>query len=446
MTTQSQTKPEILRDMGDGVIIRRLEERDLDGLAALHTEVFSPRAAKDARSVIDGTWAIGQRDHFLIAEDTTTGKIVSSLTLLRKTFTFGDAITFGVGVPEWVLTHPDYRRKRLIRAQTEIVHEWSEARGDLMQVIGGIPNYYRQFGYDMALEMGPLRVGFKSYVPKLKEGETEPYRVRPATTADVPFIVATAAHAHQRYLITSGSDATYWDGLIRRAQSDDPFRHIVAIVETPEGDPIGYLVHFAWARDHQIGVSHFELKAGVSWLPVALPVVRYLCAKGEEYAARENKEFGTFGFFLGTEHPLFEVLDDKLPRSVGAYAWYVRIPDLPAFIRHIAPVLEARLARSALPNHTGDLKLSFYRSGLRLAFEHGKLVTVEPWQPTTGTGEDPAEPTDAAFPDLTFYQLLLGYRTLEQLEATRPDIFHEGDGPRALLRALFPRQISHVWL
>ncbi len=446
MTTQPQTKPEILRDMGDGIIIRRLTENDRVGMSDLQLAVFGTRADADVRAVLDGTWTIGQRDHFLVAEDTATGQLVSSLGLLQKTFTYGAAITYGVGVPEWVLTRPEYRRKGLIRAMMEIVHGWSATRGDLLQVIGGIPHYYRQFGYDMALEMGPLRVGFKSYIPELKEGETEPYRVRAATAADVPFIVEVAAYARQRYLIANLSDATYWDGLIRRAASDDPFRHIVAIVETPAGEPVGYLVHGSWTHVHQIVVSHFELKPGVSWLPVALPVVRYLCATGAAYAAGANKEFGTFGFLLGNNHPLYEVLDDKLPRSVGDYAWYVRIPDLPAFIRHIAPVLEDRLAHSVLPNHTGDLKLSFYHSGLRLAFDHGKLAAVEPWQPTTGTGENPAEPTDAAFPDLTFYQLVLGYRTLEQLEATRPDCWHEGDGPRALLHALFPRQTSHVWL
>ena len=30
-------------------------------------------------------------------------------------------------------------------------------------------------------------------------------------------------------------------------------------------------------------------------------------------------------------------------REEPPYAWYVRVPDMPAFLRHIAPVLEARL-------------------------------------------------------------------------------------------------------
>lgn len=440
MHTQITASP-ILRDMGDGLVIRRPTEADIEPLLAMETEVFDSRAAADVRAVITGDWAIGRLDQFVIAEDTKTRQIVSSLGLLDKTFTY-EGIPFGVGVVEWVLTRPDYRRRGLIRAQIEIVHQWSEARGDRMQIIGGIPNYYRQFGYDMALEMAVARVGFKSYVPKLKEGEIEPYRVRPATLADVPFILMVGSYARQRYAITNVEQAAYWEGMIRRAQSDDPWRQAVTIVETNEGDAAGYLVHFTWLRgEHQIAVSHFELRPGVSWLAVALPVTRYLCARGEEFAQRDGKAFGTFVYYLGTDHPIYEVLDDLLPRRFPPYAWYVRIPDVAGFIRHIAPALEARLARSVLPGHTGDLKLSFYRSGLRLAFENGTLTTVEPWMPEPGEGKG----GDAAFPELTFFQLLLGYRTLEAMEAI-PDCWHEGDGPRALLRALFPRRVSDLWL
>jgi hypothetical protein len=78
-------------------------------------------------------------------------------------------------------------------------------------------------------------------------------------------------------------------------------------------------------------------------------------------------------------------------------------------MQHIAVVLEQRLAQSILIGHTGEEKLSFYRDGLRLIFEQGRLKAIEPWQP-----EQWAE--DAAFPDLTFLQLLMGYRSLEELQ------------------------------
>jgi len=39
-------------------------------------------------------------------------------------------------------------------------------------------------------------------------------------------------------------------------------------------------------------------------------------------------------------------LSTSLPDERKPYAWYIRVPDLPAFIRRIKPVLEKRLALS----------------------------------------------------------------------------------------------------
>jgi hypothetical protein len=53
-------------------------------------------------------------------------------------------------------------------------------RGHKVQAITGIPYYYRLFGYEMALDLAGRRFGFEANVPKLKDGEEEPYRIRPA--------------------------------------------------------------------------------------------------------------------------------------------------------------------------------------------------------------------------------------------------------------------------
>jgi hypothetical protein len=115
------------------------------------------------------------------------------------------------------------------------------------------------------------------------------------------------------------------------------------------------------------------------------------------------------------------------------------VPDLAGFLRHVAPVLGRRLAESLLVGHSGELKLSFYRHGLRLAFDGGKLVAVELWRP------GPDEEGDAAFPDLTFLQLLFGHRSLEELKHAFTDCWTASDEARSLLEALFPKQASNLW-
>ena len=107
-------------------------------------------------------------------------------------------------------------------------------------------------------------------------------------------------------------------------------------------------------------------------------------------------------------------------------------------MRHIAPALEQRLAASAQSGYSGDLKVSFYRSGLHFRVHEGSIA-VEGWKP------DRVEAGDAAFPDLTFLQLLFGYRSLEELQHAFPDCSTNTAAGSALLPILFPKRVSNIW-
>jgi hypothetical protein len=175
-------------------------------------------------------------------------------------------------------------------------------------------------------------------------------------------------------------------------------------------------------------------------LSVTPSVIRYLWAAGGALAAARGKHIERFTFALGAEHPVYAAFHDLLPRGRNPYAWYIRVPDLPALLRHLAPALEANLARSAAAvGYTGELKLNFYRGGLRLALAQGRLAEVAPWQ------AEAHERGDAGFPNLTFLQLLCGYRALDELQHAYADCYVRSNAARALLTALFPRQASNLW-
>ena len=148
-------------------------------------------------------------DDFLIVEDTRTRRIISSLCLISQTWSYG-GVEFGFGLPELVGTDPAYRRRGLVRRQFDVIHRWSAERGQLVQAISGIPWFYRQFGYEMTLEHNTGRVLARFEVPKLADGKTEPYHVRPATPEDVPFIAEVDRQSRDRYLVTAVRDETLW--------------------------------------------------------------------------------------------------------------------------------------------------------------------------------------------------------------------------------------------
>ncbi len=127
--------------------------------------------------------------------------------------------------------------------------------------------------------------------------------------------------------------------------------------------------------------------------------------------------------------------DIQFSESPYTYAWYLRVADLPRFLRHIAPVLERRLADSAQAGYTCEITVDFYRGGLRLVLENGKLATVENWQrPIWGEAK-------AGYPPLVFLQSLFGHRSLDELRRIYPDVWAEGEAT-AVLDALFPKRPS----
>ena len=99
-------------------------------------------------------------------------------------------------------------------------------------------------------------------------------------------------------------------------------------------------------------------------------VLRYLAQRGAALPTRrgDDEPFEVLAFALGTQHPMYRVTGDSM-RPFREYAFYIRVPDLPAFIRRIAPVLEQRLADSVATGYSGELQLSFYRDGLVMHFE-----------------------------------------------------------------------------
>lgn len=436
----------IIRDLGDGLVLRRSTPSDADALAEFNAKIHgesetdAPRLAAWTRDLLTRPHPTFNPDDFTVVEETATGRIVSSCNLISQRWAY-EGIPFGVGRVELVGTLSEFRGRGLIRAQFEELHKWSAERGEMVQSITGIPYFYRQFGYEMGLELGGGRVGFEPLFPRLKEGESEPFVFRPAAEADIPFILEVYAHAQKRSLITSHRDEKILHYEIFGKSKENVNHPEFRVIERADGERVGYLTHPPFNWNMGLVLFEFELKPGVSWLEVSPSAARYALAKGKEYAQSDNEPVemkNSVGFWHGTAHPAYAVLRDRLPRVRLAYAWYVRVPDLAGFIRHIAPALEQRLAESYLPGYSGTLHYTFYRDGLKLVFEKGKLKDAASYKPASGMD------SDAGFPDLAFLQLVFGYRSMDELRAHYADCYAETEDAHVVTAALFPKKPSQV--
>jgi hypothetical protein len=439
----------ILRDLGGGLVLRRATLDDRDALTAFNAMIHSDdgpdhpdlRVGAWTRDLVEKphpTYTVGD---FTVVEDTQAHKIVSSLNLISQTWTYG-GIPFGVGRPELVGTLPEYRNRGLVRAQFEVVHAWSAERDELLQAITGIPYYYRLFGYEMAVCLDGGRAGYPMHVPRLKDGEQEKYAIRPAEVSDLPFMMELYELGCKRSLLACQRDEAIWRYEMEVKSKDNVNRMALFIIEDLAGLPLGFFgaPPFTWGEMQSVQV--YEVKPGVSWMEVTPAVIRFIEKLHDQNSAGQPdpKPFGAFGFWLGDEHPVYQVIPQRLPRTRRSYAWYLRVPDLPVFLRKIAPVLESRLAASFIPGYTGELKITFYNGGLRLAFEQGRLAAAENYRPTPVGHEG-----NAAFPGLTFLQLLFGHRSLDELHKAFTDCYTVGDEPYVVLTTLFPRQPSCLW-
>jgi Acetyltransferase (GNAT) domain len=444
----------MIRDLGSGLVLRHATAEDEAPLATFVGDVLRAQDGEDPNRHL-AAWTrdlIGGRHPGFRPADATvvvrrdTGAIVSCLHLLSQTWAYG-GVPITVGQPELIGTLPEHRGAGLVRAQFEVIHRLSAERGQQMLAIAGIPWFYRQFGYEMAIERG----GGPRLSPDTVTAPEAPaaWRLRPATDADVLFLVEAAALAAARSLVSVPRDAALWRYELAGKRADSAARREIRIFER-DGERVGYLAHALELWGGGLAVTAFEVRPGASWREAWMTALPYLFDAGAAMA-KPGAPFSALSFwFLGTRHPLYRV--SRFQQFDDGYAWYARVPDVPAFLRTVTPALERRLAASPCAGHSGALTLSFYTSGVHAALERGKLTAIEAWRPDiTVRGIEFGRPsTDqrrplAMFPDLTFLQLLFGFRGLEELETAFPDCVVRTQEARALLNALFPKTPSDVW-
>jgi len=429
------------------LLLRWSTEKDTEGLARLSAEAFRDEEADPPNTyfghwiedLMSGRHPLAEPGDFALVEDTATGEIVACAVLMRQTWEY-DGIAFPVGRPEAVATKLAYRNRGLIRAIFELLHARCDARGDLAVGITGIYYYYRQFGYEYALDLGGSHRIAMNAIPALAADTTEPYTLRAATLDDLPRVMALYDRDRAHALISAVIDEPTWRWIIAGMHPETDENWLTQLILDGGQRVVGYVLTARARYGSQFGLRGLAVDEGVAMTAVLPSVLRALAAQAAVMRAPHprTQPATVIGLGLGRVHPAYDALPPSAPvLTLPPYSWYVRVADLPAFVRHIAPALERRLAGSIIVGYTGEVKLSFYRGGLRLIFESGRLATAEAWTPGAW------DAGNAGFPPLVFLQLLFGHLSLAALQAIYPDIW-VNDAVRPLLESLFSARLSWV--
>ena len=447
-------------ELADGLVRRWSTDADVEAIAALlgatlrrtQDEMPNPRTVAGTRLVMQSDFPYMRTGDAAVVEDPGEGgtPIVACIFFWRHRWSFAD-IAFGVTRPEMVATAPSYRRRGLVRELFEMVHARGAAEGHLLSAITGIPYFYRQFGYEYALDLEGSRTAFFPLIPDADAGEAEGCSLRPARLADVDRLKAMYDASRGTSLVWHEAPPEHWRSEIRlwddpRVRDADVRSHGADsrywMIETLAGEVAGSVRIASRRRGHALHVDELVLAAGADVASIAPALMRALREVGlRTPPVRDDAgDCSEIELALGANHPLYDLLgDDIAPKRVAPYAWLIRVPDLPAFLRHVRPALDARLQQSVFAHFSGTLEIDLYREGVRLIVEGGRLVAIDPWRAPVPESES----TGMGSPPLTFVQLLLGYRSLDELTTISPDVWVRTER-RLLVDTLFPKTPSRV--
>jgi GNAT superfamily N-acetyltransferase len=433
----------------DGLILRTLSEgiaSDRQNLAEFYFSVFRHTGPEEEErllipwvaDLIGGHPTVTADDVFVVVDPAQADKIVSATLLIPQTWQYA-GIPIEVGRPELVATDPDYQRRGLVGALFEAVHKRSAALGHTVQAITGIEHFYRRFGYTMAVDLFErATIPFAAITPR-PANEQPKFTLRAATFDDIPAILSCGEAFSKTRLLSHLRTADQWRYEISGRDEGSMHKARVQMVIDAQEVAVGYLVmRYLPLASPFIFVVDYVIGERASHLETYMDVLRGIQAWAQTLPFAESR--GMISFFSGFHDSLYTLIDRTRGGLVKrrVYPWYLRVGDWSAFLRQIAPVLEARLVGSGAHGYTGDLRIGFYNStGLTLNFASGRLSDVS-------QGAMPTDDADVSFPYNLLHNVVFGYHNADEILQVMPDVWASPKG-KVLLDALFPKQISGVY-
>jgi predicted N-acetyltransferase YhbS len=392
----------VSQSLPGGFVLRAAQLADLSQIAALLTERGEPADAVDHRLVVEDPDAGWECSAVVAAGD----RVVSTVTLLDESLVL-DGVPILAGQVELVATDREFEGRGLVRALMQWAHERSAHRGHLVQVMVGIPYFYRQFGYEYAIA-----------IPQSRPLQTTPppdseHVVRQAGADDIAAMAALQDAAQRDYDLRIPHSPACWRWLVARDGTSQ------LIVERAGSQPVA-TGRVTPPEDGEVVLGEIAAADAAA----AFALVNY-ASRTAGSATLKVKERG--GCIAG------DALEQYLaPRARQASCYYVRVPDVAALFEHLRPVLSARLAASEFADQDGEIVLSFFRHHLRMPFTKGQVGEPRPGGPM----QAPASFGGAGVaPDLAG-TLLFGPDGIAGLAERHSDVY---SGPNeALMRVLFP--------
>lgn len=387
------------------MVIRPTTDADVQGVIALIEERIGEEDAPEARLVLEDPGFDRRRWSVAVDGD----RVVSTMATFPMTLWYG-AATIPAAMMEFVATDERYESRGLIRRQFDYHHADLAARGELFQVIVGIPYFYRRFGYEYALPGPGWRTIAVADIPKPPEG----WSTRSADEADIETLHDLQVQARTAASVSIGFSNDLW----RFTVASSAYTTLLA-----ERDGVAEGCGRLYVWDDKPYVLDLA-GSGRAALDAILAEVTRRCPD-QDVTVLDRPGIRPLLDGLGTAK-----------RSGDAY--YARVGDPTAFLNAARPELTRRLGDSDLAEAQGTGLISLFSSSMTFPYANGEVGEFAPG----GVVQAPTSKGGSGVAADRFVSLLVGPDGFSGLAERNPDVY-SGD-QRGLMEALFPPQVSDV--
>lgn len=397
------------RTRTDGIVLRSAGAGDVEQILAIVGERLGEDGVPDAAATLSDSDGPAR---YMVAAD---GDRVVAVTALWQDHVRVGPTVLPSGQIDFVASVPDYGGRGLVRDLMNMALARSATRGDLVQIMIGIPYFYRRFGFCYVI---PLPTPYELRADA-DLAVSDRLLVREADAHDLPRIKRLQDTVQARYDVAMSHNDETWRWLAAT--------ETVAYRIVDDGSAIsGFARHqFAPGYTEGSGPPHDITVAEVAADGVA-PVRALLAdartrARGGRVKVKDRPGAAVSAVLPAVGLPLEE--DDR---------YLVRVADPVALLAALRPTLSARLAASHFRYEAGDLLLSFYRGSAVLRYADGVVTAV-----TAAPGlQGPVAAGGIGVPPDVVPDLLFGPHGAARLERRHADC---NLGPQRMLAdALFP--------
>lgn len=341
--------------------------------------------------------------------------MVATLNLIPMTWSLGGT-PLKVAEMGLVGTHPEYRHGGLQRMLNKEFDRRLREEGYHLAAIEGIPYFYWQFGYEYSV---PLDEWATIPLTKLPAGEAP--NISPLKPEEIPRAMNLLEATQRKHLVHCIRSPEEW---ATQEKSGIVGEHPSKTYAVRRGGEI--VAYFRVSVENKAVLLHeiTETDGAASAL-----VAAFLRRLGEESGASE----------LISRESYVEPFDEYL-FTLGAskrrpYGWQMKIIDPYRILERITPVFEERIKQSTLKGYSGTLPLNLYGVTVTLTLDNGAVVSVRQ-SASQQKGDILVNPR-------IFPKMLLGYRSIDELEAEYPDVRIKPEY-KPIMEILFPKGNGHI--